>query len=425
MSSKFIALEDAIMKTICLLILIFISSFTCDAFGLTTPILSVSEEKNTSINLTWKDLSKDEDGYVVQLKTKIGYDDVVILPANTFSYNVPGLAPNTSYIYRVGVFKAPLGFQASNDISGHTTHTWGGNLFLCLEGATSAPPTRAELQAINTFTCRNKFLTEIDPVSDLKNLTYLDLNSNFITGLFPSWICDLTELTFLDLGGNDLTGSIPSEIGNLTSLQELILIWNKLTGPIPAEIGNLTSLQTLYLSGFTGRNQLTGSIPAEIGNLTSLEKLYLGNNQLTGPIPSEIGNLTSLQTLSFSGNDLTGFIPQEIGNLISLQELWLSGNELTGVIPAEIGNLVNLKMLYMDNNQLCGEIPSSLLNLTSLEGGQSINIVMNFLYTNDSDLDAFLVLKGQDWESSQGPWEELCPSPFSWDLFLPAIIGRH
>lgn len=409
------------MKKICLLVLIFISSLTGDAFGLTAPTLSVTEETNTSISLTWVDKSIDEDGYGVQLKTKAGYVDIDTLPPNTTSYNVSGLTPNSSYIYRVVAYiSSPLQLEPSNDISGHTTHTWSGELFNCLEGATSAPPTRTELQTIDEFICKDKALTDIDPISDLENLIWLYVGQNSITGPIPGWISSLTDLRYLELNDNALTGPLPVELFSMPNLEYLYLANNQLTGPIPPEIAGMTNLFHLSLTN----NPLNCPLPREIGSMTSLSTLNLNICQLTGSIPQEISNLTGLRYLNLSNNSITGSIPPEIGSMTNLKRLVLSNCQLTGSIPLEIGNMTSLEYLYLNGNHLCGEIPTTLSNLINLIDNDGLQIITNHLSTDDNDLNTFLVLKGGDWESSQTEIA-FCPSFFSWNLFLPAIIGRH
>ena len=118
---------------------------------------------------------------------------------------------------------------------------------------------------------------------------------------------DIETTTYIELQSQGLTGLIPSEIGCLTNLTGLWLDVNQLTGEIPVEIGNLTNLTQLTLS----YNQLSGEIPLEIGNLTNLDFLDLGGNQLTGEIPQEVcdlfDNFPSYWTIQriLQGNNLT------------------------------------------------------------------------------------------------------------------------
>ena len=87
---------------------------------------------------------------------------------------------------------------------------------------------------------------------------------------------------------------------------------------------------------------------------------------------------------------------------------------------------MSLTELVLGDNQLCGEIPASLKNMTQLYdvdnlNGEGIDIKNNFLFTNDAELDTFLIEKGGAWKSSQGT-PTSCPSDFPWTMFLPAII---
>ena len=234
------------------------------------------------------------------------------------------------------------------------------------------------LTLVGTYST-NKLTTVPAEISNLTNLTSLDLYSNQVTTL-PSEIGNLTKLTKLEIGNNQMT-SLPAKIGNLTQLTNLSLHSNQIT-TLPAEIGNLTQLTNLTLSN----NQIT-NLPAEIGNLTNLTYLNLISNQLTNllseignltnltdlwltsnqitSVPAEIGNLTNLIWLSLADNQITS-VPAEIGNLSNLTDLWLYSNQLTSV-PAEISNLTNLTSLYLnDNPNLKGVVPSNYLNLQKL-----------------------------------------------------------
>ena len=51
-------------------------------------------------------------------------------------------------------------------------------------------------------------------------------------------IGNLIQLRHLYLNTNKLTGKFPSQLGNLKNLEELCLFSNKLTGKIPSEIRN-------------------------------------------------------------------------------------------------------------------------------------------------------------------------------------------
>ncbi|XP_043721433.1 somatic embryogenesis receptor kinase 2-like isoform X1 [Telopea speciosissima] len=109
----------------------------------------------------------------------------------------------------------------------------------------------------------------------------------------------------VDLGNAELSGQLVPQLGQLKNLQYLELYSNNITGIIPVDLGNLTNLVSLdlYLNGFSG------SIPDTLGKLTKLRFLRLNNNTLTGEIPMSLTNITALQVLDLSNNHLQGVVP--------------------------------------------------------------------------------------------------------------------
>lgn len=196
-------------------------------------------------------------------------------------------------------------------------------------------------------------------ISQLTNLTRLDLSSNQLSGPIPASLGDLSKLTWLNLRGNQLSGPIPPELQQLSRLTVLDLGKNELSGIIPAGLGSLSDLTELGL----GWNELSGSIPSELGSLSKLTILKLIDNQLTGGIPAELGELSELTDLSLSFNELSGQIPPEFGNLSKLVSFGVLRNRMSGPIPAEIGNLVNLNGFYLEENEFSGIIPLGVAEL--------------------------------------------------------------
>ena len=159
------------------------------------------------------------------------------------------------------------------------------------------------VKGIGLYKCRLSTLRE--SITQLKSLTYLNLNSNKFTTL-PESIIKLEKLETLDLGGNQLS-TLPESIINLTSLKELRLDSNQLMTLLES-VTKLEKLETLDLGG----NQLS-TLPESITQLKSLTYLNLSSNKFI-TLPESIGNLKSLQTLRLGGNKLSN-LPEFIGNL--------------------------------------------------------------------------------------------------------------
>ena len=171
-------------------------------------------------------------------------------------------------------------------------------------------------------------------------------------------VTELGNVTELNLGYNGLSGPIPPELGNLADLTVLDLGMNRLSGPIPPELGNLSNLTVLDFGQFPlfgGR--LSGPIPPELGDLANLTVLDLGDNRLSGPLPEELAGLTALRLLHLDKNMLTGPIPAGFGRMSRLHELTLSFNEdMAGPLPSELTSLRQLGVFLASGTELC--VPS-------------------------------------------------------------------
>ncbi|KAL3533016.1 hypothetical protein ACH5RR_006537 [Cinchona calisaya] len=233
-------------------------------------------------------------------------------------------------------------------------------------------------------------------ISNLVNLTLLNLSSNLLNGSIPTELCLMQKLERLYLSNNSLSGSIPSEFGNVLHLGLLDLSKNKLSGTIPDSFANLSQLRRLFLyenhlSGTIppslgkcinleildlSHNRISGTIPSEVAGLNSL-KLYLNlsSNHLDGPIPLELSKMDMVLAIDLSSNNLSSTIPSQLGSCIALEHLNLSSNNLKGNLPASLGHLPYLKGLDVSFNQLTGEIPQSLEASTTL-------VQLNFSYNN-------------------------------------------
>jgi len=244
-------------------------------------------------------------------------------------------------------------------------------------------------------------------ISNLVNLTLLNLSSNLLNGTIPPELCrmgklervylsnnslsgeipaalaNISHLGLLDLSKNKLTGSIPDSFAYLSQLRRLFLYENQLSGTIPPSLGQCVNLEILDLSS----NDISGTIPREVAGLRSL-KLYLNlsRNHLHGPLPLELSKMDMVLAIDLSSNNLSGTVPPQLGSCIALEYLNLSGNVLEGLLPATIGQLPYLKELDVSSNQLSGNIPQSIEASPTLK---HLNFSFNKFSGNISNKGAF------------------------------------
>ncbi|XP_020702805.1 LRR receptor kinase BAK1 isoform X2 [Dendrobium catenatum] len=102
----------------------------------------------------------------------------------------------------------------------------------------------------------------------------------------------------VDLGNAALSGTLVPQLGQLKNLQYLELYSNNISGLIPPELGNLTSLDSRL-----NNNSLTGTIPTSLTNINALQVLDLSNNNLSGTVPST-GSFSLFTPVSFANNPL-------------------------------------------------------------------------------------------------------------------------
>ncbi|KAH0916867.1 hypothetical protein HID58_031313 [Brassica napus] len=197
----------------------------------------------------------------------------------------------------------------------------------------------------------------------LKDLRFLAISRNFISGEIPASLGEVRRLRTLDLSYNQLTGTIPPAVGSLPELSNLILCHNHLTGSIPPFLS-----QTLTRIDLK-RNSFTGSLsPASFP--PSLQYLSLAWNQLTGPVDQVLLRLNQLNYLDLSLNRLTGTIP------VNIPTVDLSYNRFSGQISPLLSSVENL---YLNSNRFTGEVPAIFVERLLSASIQTLYLQHNFL----------------------------------------------
>ncbi|XP_061368233.1 receptor-like protein 35 [Gastrolobium bilobum] len=193
-----------------------------------------------------------------------------------------------------------------------------------------------------------------DSISNLKQLSTIDLSYCQFNGTLPSSMSELTQLVHLDLSSNNFTGSLPS-FNMSKNLSYLSLFHNHLSGVLPSShFESLINLVSIDL----GFNFFSGSIPSSLLKLPYLRELQLPYNQFNGLL-SEFDNASSsvLEMLDLGNNNLQGPIPVSVFNLRRLRVIQLCSNRFNGTIQLDmIRRLSDLAILDFQHNNLSVDI---------------------------------------------------------------------
>ncbi|KAI4295689.1 hypothetical protein L6164_035706 [Bauhinia variegata] len=214
-------------------------------------------------------------------------------------------------------------------------------------------------------------------LSLLSNLQTLTLRSNFFSGSIPPSITSLKSLESLDLARNSLSGSIPNFMNFLTSLKRIDLSFNKLTGSIPKLPPNLLELAAkgnslsgpLYKWSFDGLNQLevvelsenafAGALESWFFLLPSLQQVDLANNSFPRiEIPKPADGSSNLVAVNLGFNKIQGYVPENFAAYPLLSFLSIRYNGLSGTIPLEYSKSKSMRRLFLDGNFLIGKPPA-------------------------------------------------------------------
>lgn len=268
----------------------------------------------------------------------------------------------------------------------------------------------------------NLFNGSIPPCLEdsIASFSDLILRNNSFSGPLPDIFASATELRSLDVSRNQLEGSLPKSLVNCKALQLVNMESNRIKDVFPSWLGSLPSLHVLILRsnefhgtlhvfiGFQSlriidisRNDFSGTLPphcfsswrgmtvlreeddpymADIINESvfyrnsmvmvvkgvelSFERIQqdfraidISGNRIHGKIPESLSFLKELHLLNLSGNVFTSHIPRSLANLTKLETLDLSRNKLSGQIPQDLGQLSSLSYMNFSSNLLKGPVP--------------------------------------------------------------------
>lgn len=206
----------------------------------------------------------------------------------------------------------------------------------------------------------------------MQQLSWLDLSFNSINNL-----ASLLEVNSIKSLAIDNISSIDySTLQQLTQLEELSIANNGLTDADMAELHALTNLTALDLS-----ENLLLEVP-DLSPWNALTQLNLANNYIRDVSP--LANKPQLERLDLSRNLIRDVA--SLNALIFLQELNLSNNAIVDLSGFSIQ--ANLAALDLSDNQI------SDINQFSMNAPSTLDVTINF-YGNPLDEAAFSVLVGK------------------------------
>ncbi len=254
-------------------------------------------------------------------------------------------------------------------------------------GMTGGLPSSLSLCSELTYlNVNNNFLSGTIPsLSDATYLTALLLSTNAFTGsldfISPSPSSPFSYLTVIDIHNNMFTGSIPPSWFGLTTIEYVIAAVNCLDVTFPDSVCNMISLQGLVLDGLHSAPSCSYILPIKI-----IDTIYQ-TTQVISDIPRCMYELPAIRTLHMSGNGISSSLPSDVNVSQSLKELVLSNNDIRGIIPASFQNhpfdILDLsynkitgtlsdRMAVNESvsllvNRLSGSIPHTLFNTKTVD----------------------------------------------------------
>lgn len=217
---------------------------------------------------------------------------------------------------------------------------------------------------LSSLVINNNNLSDLSPISGLKELKYLDISHNNISDI--SFVSELTDLEWLSMRCNEIEDI--SALRKLNKLNYVCLEMNKIKDI--SVLSSLTSLKETDNLNFEQNSITDISVLSEFKNLRWI-CLY-GNN--ISDI-SSIAMLNKLEGISAGENNISDISP--LMSLSELTDIDFCDNEISDISP--LVKLKKINRLYLSNNHISDlDVIEQILNNNS-----NLDTCDVYLYNND------------------------------------------
>ncbi|EFC42835.1 predicted protein [Naegleria gruberi] len=229
------------------------------------------------------------------------------------------------------------------------------------------------LKSLNLFFCLKECFEHISKFTNLEMLSITQ--SDFENAL---WIGNFTQLTYLNLNGNFVGRSGCENIRNCQSIMELNLSNNDLQDDACVYLSELKNLKILLVEN----NDIGENGCESLSRIETLTKLNISRNHIHDDGFSNICKLSNLTHLHASCC-LIGSV-SNLTNLNKLIELELSGNLIDNEGVKVISEMQNLRILNLVNSYM--HISDDAVHyLTKLVNLELLDLSENSLNIEDID----------------------------------------
>ncbi|RMZ94744.1 Leucine-rich repeat-containing egg-6, partial [Brachionus plicatilis] len=194
-------------------------------------------------------------------------------------------------------------------------------------------------KCLSTLILNSNGIAQVNNLSNLDQLSNLQLSRNFLEHLTADALQHLPLLTHLDLSHNKIKTMANNTFDSVKELSLLDLSFNK--------------IEFLQVDLFS--------------NLKKLQKLFLQSNSIRVVDFSVFNNQKLLYVLDLSGNQIERMDLDKASNFTNLQLLRLSENRLESIDYQKMfSTMGSIRMLYLENNYL-DQMPKYLGSLIKLD----------------------------------------------------------